>query len=51
MKHPYAKEEIIGTAQPFEKDYFSKDVSRAPVLIAAASLDTNVNQGTLLCST
>jgi len=34
-----------GTAQPFERDYFRKDGSRAPVLVGAASLETAGNQG------
>jgi len=34
-----------GTAQPFERDYFRKDGARVPVLIGAASLETNGNQG------
>jgi PAS domain S-box-containing protein len=34
-----------GTAQPFERDHFRKDGSRVPVLIGAASLETNGNQG------
>jgi PAS domain S-box-containing protein len=34
-----------GTAQLFERDYFRKDGSRVPVLIGAASLETNENQG------
>jgi PAS domain S-box-containing protein len=34
-----------GTAQPFERNYFRKGGSRAPVLIGAASLETNRNQG------
>jgi PAS domain S-box-containing protein len=36
---------IAGTVQPFERDYFRKDGSRAPVLIGAASLETDRNQG------
>jgi len=36
---------IAGTAQPFERDYFRKDGSRVPVLIGAASLETDRNQG------
>lgn len=35
----------IGTAQPFERDYFRKDGSKAPVLIGAASLEPNAAQG------
>jgi C4-dicarboxylate-specific signal transduction histidine kinase len=46
MKHPYAKApETIGTAQLFERDYLGKNDSRVPVLIGAASLETNGNQG------
>jgi PAS domain S-box-containing protein len=34
-----------GTTQPFDRDYFRKDGSRVPVLIGAASLEENGNQG------
>jgi PAS domain S-box-containing protein len=36
---------IAGTSQPFERDYFRKDGSRVPVLIGAANLETDRNQG------
>ena len=34
-----------GTCRPFEKEYFRKDNSRAPVLIAAANFDEARSQG------
>jgi PAS domain S-box-containing protein len=34
-----------GSAQPFERDYFRKGGSKVPVLIGAASLEPNGNQG------
>ncbi|MGY8667839.1 AAA family ATPase [Bradyrhizobium sp. UFLA05-109] len=42
-----ARQEIrtTGTARPFEREYFRKDGSRVPVLIGAASLEADRNQG------
>jgi PAS domain S-box-containing protein len=42
-----ARQELktTGTARPFEREYFRKDGTRVPVLIGAASLETNENQG------
>ena len=42
-----ARQEVrtTGTAQPFEREYLRKDGGRVPVLIGAASLETNKEQG------
>jgi PAS domain S-box-containing protein len=42
-----ARQEVrtTGTAQPFEREYLRKDGGRVPVLIGAASLETNKDQG------
>ncbi|MGV7219365.1 AAA family ATPase [Bradyrhizobium sp. UFLA05-112] len=36
---------VTGTIRPFERDYFRKDGSRVPVLMGAALLEQNRNQG------
>jgi PAS domain S-box-containing protein len=36
---------VVGSLQPFEKEYFRKDGSRVPVLVGDASFEAHENQG------
>ena len=40
-----AELELIGTVQPFEKEYSRKDGSRVPVLIGGSMFEEGRNQG------
>jgi PAS domain S-box-containing protein len=40
-----AELKMIGTVQPFEKEYFRKDGSRAPVLIGSVTLEESETEG------
>jgi PAS domain S-box-containing protein len=40
-----AELKMIGTAQPFEKEYFRKDGSRVPVLIGSVTLEESETEG------
>jgi hypothetical protein len=40
-----AELELIGTVQPFEKEYSRKDGSRVPVLIGGTMFEEDRNQG------
>src|SRR6202035_25240 len=40
-----AELKMIGTVQPFEKEYFRKDGSRVPVLIGSVTLEESETEG------
>jgi PAS domain S-box-containing protein len=41
----WAELEMAGTVQPYEREYFRKDGSRAPALIGSARIDEGANEG------